>query len=107
MSSPEGTGYGYVSDRVAVMEHHKLLAKPEKEWELGTFPHPNFAAITAVVDYVCWLGGHFTDATDRRTLFVTGMDRRADLPRSARRRKSRKPAHIRRKQARAPTSCGR
>ena len=70
-----GCGYGYVSDRVAVMEHHKLLAKPEKEWELGTFPHPNFAAITAVVDYVCWLGGHFTDATDRRTLFVTGMDR--------------------------------
>ena len=70
-----GCGYGYVSDRVAVMEHHKLLAKPEKEWELGTFPHPNYAAITAVVDYVCWLGGHFTDATDRRALFVTGMDR--------------------------------
>lgn len=70
-----GCGYGYVSDRVAVMEHHKLLAKPEKEWELGTFPHSNFAAISAVVDYVCWLGGHFTDSTDRRTLFVTGMDR--------------------------------
>lgn len=70
-----GCGYGYVSDRVAVMEHHKLLAKPEKEWELGTFPHPNFAAITAVVDYVCWLGGHFTDATDRRALFVRGMER--------------------------------
>lgn len=70
-----GCGYGYVSDRVAVMEHHKLLAKPEKEWELGTFPHPNFAAITAVVDYVCWLGGHFTDATDRRALFVKGMER--------------------------------
>ncbi|MBO5555674.1 MAG: aminotransferase class V-fold PLP-dependent enzyme [Oscillospiraceae bacterium] len=70
-----GCGYGYVSDRVAVMEHHKLLAKPEKEWELGTFPHPNFAAISAVVDYVFWLGGHFTDKTDRRSLFVTGMDR--------------------------------
>ena len=70
-----GCGYGYVSDRVAVMEHHKLLAKPEKEWELGTFPHPNFAAISAVVDYVCWLGGHFSDATDRRALFVAGMER--------------------------------
>ena len=70
-----GCGYGYVSDRVAEMEHHKLLAKPEKEWELGTFPHPNFAAITAVVDYVCWLGGHFTDAKDRRALFVAGMNR--------------------------------
>lgn len=70
-----GCGYGYVSDRVAQMLHHKLLAKPEKEWELGTFPHPNFAAITAVVDYVCWIGTHFTDSDDRRTQYVTGMDR--------------------------------
>lgn len=70
-----GCGYGYVSDRVATMSHHKLLAKDPKEWELGTFPHPNFAAITAVVDYVCWLGSHFTETTDRRSLFVAGMDR--------------------------------
>ena len=70
-----GCGYGYVSDRVAKTEHHKLLGKPEKEWELGTFPHPNFAAMTAVVDYVCWLGGHFTEATERRALFVAGMER--------------------------------
>ena len=70
-----GCGYGYVSDRVAKMTHHKLLAKPEKEWELGTFPHPNFAAITAVVDYVCWIGTHFTDSEDRRTQYVAGMER--------------------------------
>lgn len=70
-----GCGYGYISDRVAKLEHHKLLAKPEKEWELGTFPHPNYAALTAIVDYVCWLGGHFTDATERRALFVKGMER--------------------------------
>ncbi len=70
-----GCGYGYVSDRVAVMEHHKLLAKPETEWELGTFPHANFAALSAMVDYVCWLGGHFCDSADRRTLFVAGMER--------------------------------
>lgn len=69
-----GCGYAYLSDRVAKMPHHKLLAKPEKEWELGTFPHPNFAAITAVVDYVCWLGSHFTDTENRRELFVTGMN---------------------------------
>lgn len=70
-----GCGYGYVSDRVAKMQHHKLLAKDEKEWELGTFPHPNYAAITAVVDYVCWIGTHFTDSTDRRTQYCAGMDR--------------------------------
>ena len=70
-----GCGYGYVSDRVAKLQHHKLLAKPEKEWELGTFPHPNYAAISAVVDYVCWIGSHFTDETNRRKLFVEGMNR--------------------------------
>lgn len=69
-----GCGFGYVSDRVAKMYHHKLSAKPENEWELGTFPHDNYAAISAVVDYVCWLGGHFTDATTRKELFRTGME---------------------------------
>ena len=70
-----GCGYAYVSDRVAKMYHHKLTAKAEKEWELGTFPHPNYASISAVVDYVCWLGSKFTDATGRRELFVEGMNR--------------------------------
>lgn len=70
-----GCGFGYVSDRVARMPHHRVLARPENEWELGTFPHSNFAAMTAVVDYVCWLGSHFTDDTDRRKLYVTGMER--------------------------------
>ena len=70
-----GCGYGYVSDRVAKLYHHKLSAKPEDEWELGTFPHPNFAAFSAVVDYVCWIGSHFTDATDRKALYTEGMHR--------------------------------
>ncbi len=70
-----GCGYGYVSDRVAKLPHDKLIAKPEKEWELGTFPHPNYAAMSAVVDYVCWVGGHYTDSLDRRTLYTEGMTR--------------------------------
>lgn len=70
-----GCGFGYVSDRVAGFLHHKLLAKPENEWELGTFPHPNYAAFSATVDYVCWLGRHFTDSENRRTQYVTGMER--------------------------------
>lgn len=69
-----GCGFGYVSDRVAAMDHHKLLAKPEKEWELGTFPHDNYAAMSAVVDYVCWLGSHFSDVTDRKELYKVGME---------------------------------
>ena len=69
-----GCGFGYVSDRVARLPHHKLIAKPENEWELGTYPHPNYAAISAYVDYVCWLGSYFSDATNRRELFLNGME---------------------------------
>lgn len=69
-----GCGFGYISERVAKMPHHKLLVKPETEWELGTFTHSNFAAISAVVDYVCWIGEHFSESKDRRELFVTGIE---------------------------------
>jgi len=69
-----GCGYGYVSDRVARMPHHKLLAKAETEWELGTFPHSNYAAVSAIVDYVCWIGEHCRESKNRRELYVAGMD---------------------------------
>lgn len=68
-----GCGYGYVSNRVAKLPHDKLLAKPEKEWELGTFPHPNYAALSAIVDYVCWIGSYYTKGTNRKTLYDAGM----------------------------------
>ena len=69
-----GMGYGYVSDRVAKLPHRKVLQRPEEIWELGSPTPGNFAAMSAVVDYVCWLGGHFTKETDRRKLFLVGME---------------------------------
>lgn len=65
---------GYVSDRVAKLPHRKVLQRPADVWELGSPTPGNFAAMSAVVDYVCWLGGHFIQSDDRRTLFVTGME---------------------------------
>lgn len=70
-----GCGYGYVSDRVACLPHNKLIAKAPNEWELGTYPHPNFAALSATVDYVCWIGSHFISSDDRKTLYTEGMSR--------------------------------
>jgi len=29
-----------------------------------------YASWSAVVDYLCWLGSHFTKSTDRRTLII-------------------------------------
>ncbi len=32
----------------------------------------NFAAVMAVIDYVCEIRAHFIDSTDRRTLYLEG-----------------------------------
>lgn len=70
-----GSGIAYVSDRLSKLPHHKLSAKAEQEWELGSPAPTQFAAITEIVNYVCWIGGHFSQSTDRRALFVAGMER--------------------------------
>lgn len=70
-----GCGFAYVSDRVATMMHHKLTHKDADVWALGTPTPGNFAAIMEVINYVCSIGEHFIHSTDKRTLFVEGMNR--------------------------------
>ena len=70
-----GMGFAYVSDRVAMLPHRKVLERDPKIWELGSPTPGNFAAMTAVVDYVCWIGRKFTDSADRREQYVEGMNR--------------------------------
>jgi cysteine desulfurase/selenocysteine lyase len=70
-----GSGIGYVSPRLAKLPHHKLIAKPESEWELGSPAPSQFRAITEIVNYVTWIGSMYLESDDRRTLFVEGMDR--------------------------------
>lgn len=70
-----GCGFAYVSDRVATMPHRKLIQKDADVWALGTPTPGNFAAMMAVIQYVCDIGAHFTDSTDKRTLYIEGMHR--------------------------------
>ena len=69
----KGCGYAHVSDRLAKLPHWKYIFKPETSWDLGGVEHQSYAAWSAVVDYLCWLGGHFTDSADRRALVVAAM----------------------------------
>jgi len=69
----KGCGYAHVSDRLAKLPHWKYIFKPETSWDLGGVEHQSYAAWSAVVDYLCWLGGHFTDSADRRALIVAAM----------------------------------
>jgi len=66
----KGIGFAHISERLAKLPHENLLLKPDTNWVLGSPPHAMAAAWSAVVDYLCWLGSHFTDSTDRRDLIV-------------------------------------
>ncbi|MDQ0037359.1 selenocysteine lyase/cysteine desulfurase [Variovorax boronicumulans] len=70
-----GSGLSWMSGRAAVLPHHKLAGKKPDYWDLGSSAPWQFAALTEIVDYVCWIGGQFTDATERRALFVEGIGR--------------------------------
>ena len=71
----KGCGYAHVSERLATLPHWRYTFKPSTSWDLGGVEHQSYAAWSAVVDYLCWLGGHFTDAADRRGLVVAAMKR--------------------------------
>ena len=70
-----GSGMAWVSDRAALLPHHKLAGKKPDFWDLGSAAPWQFAVVTEIVDYVCWIGGQFTDSTDRRALFVRGIEK--------------------------------
>jgi len=70
-----GSGMAWLSERAAVLPHHKLNGKDACAWNLGSGTPWQFAAITEIVSYVCWLGGKFSTSRDRRTLFESGMSR--------------------------------
>jgi selenocysteine lyase/cysteine desulfurase len=66
----KGIGFAHLSDRLARLPHWKLDGKAETDWVLGSPAHPMYTTWTAVVDYLCWLGRHFTESTDRREQIV-------------------------------------
>ncbi|KXU92975.1 aminotransferase [Caballeronia megalochromosomata] len=70
-----GAGVAWLSQRLAELPHHRLDAKEKGVWELGSPAPAQFAVVSAIVDYVAWIGAQFSDADDRRELFVQGMQR--------------------------------
>jgi len=70
-----GSGMSWLSPRAAALPHHRLAAKENGVWELGSPAPAQFAVVSSIVDYVAWIGRYFTDSDDRRGLFVEGMHR--------------------------------
>jgi len=65
-------GFGWINDRVSAVPHEHMLGHDPDKWELGSRDPAFYAAQSKVVDYFCWLGGHFAEGEDRRTLFDAG-----------------------------------
>lgn len=70
-----GSGVAWLSERLAELPHHRLEAKAKGVWELGSPAPAQFAVVSAIVDYVEWIGAQHSDANDRRERFVQGMER--------------------------------
>ncbi|MEX3950763.1 aminotransferase class V-fold PLP-dependent enzyme [Paraburkholderia sp. EG287B] len=68
-----GAGVAWLSERLAELPHHRLDAREKGVWELGSPAPAHFAVVSAIVDYVAWIGAQFSDAEDRRELLVKGM----------------------------------
>jgi len=70
MFSRHGYGLAWISDRFTHLPHNSLIDGPEENWEMGTRDTGAYAALSDVTDYLEWLGGEVSDATDRRSKFV-------------------------------------
>lgn len=71
-----GCGFAYVSPRVAALPHHKLIAKDQEIFELGTPAPANFAALLKIIEYVKEIGAHFLpNESDGNALYTEGMRR--------------------------------
>jgi len=65
--SRHGYGIGWASDRLTLLPKETVIGGPATSWEMGTRDTGAYATFSNVVEYLVWLGGHFTRSDDRRT----------------------------------------
>lgn len=70
-----GVGFAWLSDRLARLPHHRLLATDETNWDLGSATPAHYASFSKIIDYICEIGFYFNESSDRRTLIEEGMTR--------------------------------
>src|SRR5699024_1066030 len=52
----------------------KFLAKDADWWELGTVRPAHYASFSAIINYISWIGTHYTDSEERREQLEYGMN---------------------------------
>ena len=66
MFSRHGYGVGWASDRLTACVKEQIVNGPAAAWELGTRDTGAYATFSDVVNYLTWLGGHWTPDTAPR-----------------------------------------
>ena len=69
-----GSGMAWLSNRASVLTHHKLIGRPDNFWNLGSPAPAQYAVISEIADYVCWIGAQLGTSTGRREQFVAGIN---------------------------------
>ena len=69
-----GSGFCWLSERAANLSHDQLAGYPSSYWDLGSSAPWQFAVLSEIVNYVCWLGGRLGGQGDRRAQFAAGME---------------------------------
>ncbi len=64
--SRHGYGVGWASDRLTALPKETVIGGPATNWEMGTRDTGSYATFSDVVNYLAWLGGHFTQDERRR-----------------------------------------
>ena len=60
MFSRHGYGVGWASDRLTACTKETVIGGPATSWDMGTRDTGSYATFSDVVEYLAWLGGHFT-----------------------------------------------
>ncbi|MBZ9798452.1 aminotransferase class V-fold PLP-dependent enzyme [Mesorhizobium sp. ES1-4] len=69
-----GSGFTWLSERLAVLPHPQIEGLAANYWDLGSSAPWQFAVLTEIVNYVCWLGASLGNIGERRAQFVAGME---------------------------------
>lgn len=70
-----GLGVGWLSERTMNLPHRKLIREKQSNWEMGGCAPGMYAMLSAIFNYVCWIGSQFNKSENRRELYVEGMTR--------------------------------
>lgn len=72
-SCARGFGLSYLSERMALLPHIRLDGFVDSQWLIGSKNQAQYTAFMIMMDYLYWLGGHFTESKDKRDLTVAAM----------------------------------